>query len=166
MKDLLEAGKIVSIHALKGEVRVQPLCDSGEFLAEFEELYLDGSWVEVELARVHKNVVIVKLAGVDTPEAGQKLVGKMLYMSRDQVELPPDTYFVVDLIGLTVIDADDREKVYGKLTDVSETGANDVYHVQFPGGETKYVPAIPQVIIETDIPGGVMRIRPLDGLFE
>ena len=56
MEQLLETGKIVSVHALKGEVKVEPWCDSPDFLAEFDELFLDGEWVEVERARVQKNM--------------------------------------------------------------------------------------------------------------
>lgn len=166
MEELLETGKIVAIHALKGEVRVQPWCDSPEFLAEFEELYLDGEWVEIENARVQKTMVIMKIAGIDTPEAAQKLVGKVLYLSRDQVELEEGTYFITDLIGMQVIDADDPTHVYGVLTEVSNTGANDIYHVKFPDGKTRYVPAIPQVIDAVDVEGKVMTIRPLEGLFD
>ena len=68
MEQLLETGKIVSVHALKGEVKVEPGLFP-HFLAEFDELFLDGEWVEVERARVQKNMVILKLQGVDTPEA-------------------------------------------------------------------------------------------------
>ena len=166
MDQLLETGKIVSVHALKGEVKVEPWCDSPDFLAEFEELYLNGEWVNVERARVQKNMVILKLEGVDTPEAAGKLVGKILYIDRDQVELDEGTYFIADLIGLKVVDADDPEKVYGTLTQVSSTGANDIYHILFLDGKTYYIPAIPQVVIKTDLEAGVMVIRPLEGLFE
>ena len=64
------------------------------------------------------------------------------------------------------VDADVPEKGYGTLTQVSSTGANDVYHILFPNGKTYYIPAIPQVVEKTDIENGVMRIRPLEGLFE
>ena len=67
---------------------------------------------------------------------------------------------------MKVIDADDPEKVYGTLTQVSETGANDIYHILFADGKTRYIPAIPQVVISTDVENKVMTIRPLEGLFE
>ena len=87
-------------------------------------------------------------------------------LSRDQVELEEGTYFITDLIGMQVIDADDPTHVYGVLTEVSNTGANDIYHVKFPDGKTRYVPAIPQVIDAVDVEGKVMTIRPLEGLFD
>ena len=164
--NLLEAGKIVAVHALKGEVRVEPWCDSAELLADFEELCMDGEWVEIERARVQKRMVIMKLKGVDTPEDAHKLIGKLLYLDRDQLELDEGTYFIADLIGMKVVDVDDPEKVYGTLTQVSQTGANDIYHVLFADGVTRYVPAIPQVVVKTDVENKTMVIRPLDGLFE
>ena len=166
MEQLLETGKIVTLHALKGEVKVEPWCDSPELLAEFDELYLDGRWVNVERARVQKRMVIMKLEGYDTPEEAAKLIGKVLYIDRDQLELDEGTYFIADLIGMKVLDADDPEKVYGTLTQVSETGANDVYHILFADGVTRYIPVIPLVVISTDVENKVMTIRPLEGLFE
>ena len=65
-----------------------------------------------------------------------------------------------------MVDADDENIVYGELTEVSPTGANDVYHIRFADGKTRYIPAIPQVVIETDLKSGIMRIRPLEGLFD
>ena len=111
-----------------------------------------------------KNTVIMKLEGIDTPEDAEKLRNKLLYMHRDDLELDDDTYFIQDLIGLEVSDADSG-KVYGKITDVMQTGANDVYVVT--GGDREYlVPAIPDVVISTDIDAELMTIRPLDGLFD
>ncbi len=166
MKRFLEIGKIVAVQGLKGDVRVEPWCDSAEFLCEFDTLYFDkGSTpVEIEKARPHKNIVLVKIKGTDTVEAAQMLRGKILYMDREDVELDDGCYFVQDLIGLEVIDNDDGT-VYGKLSEVKETGANDVYIVK--NGEKEYlIPAIPDVIISTDIENGKMLIHKLDGLFD
>lgn len=165
-KEFLEAGKIVNVHALKGEVKVMPWCDSAEFLCEFERLFLDGgdTELEIERARIFKNTVIMKFSGIDTIEQAEKLKNKVLYMWREDVELDDDCYFVQDLIGLEVYDADSGF-LYGKITDVMQTGANDVYTIK--GNDREYlVPAIPEVITDTDIDGGTMKIRPLDGLFD
>lgn len=162
----LEIGKIVAIHALKGEMRVQPWCDTPEFLCRFKRLFLDGEEYRVQSARPHKNVVILKLRGIETPEAAQKLVNKILFAAREDFKLDKGTYLIADLIGLKVVDADDESLVYGELTDVSQTGANDVYHILFADGKTRYIPAIPQVVRETDPEAGIMKIKPLDGLFD
>lgn len=165
-KQFLEIGKIVSTSGVKGEVRVQHWSDSPDFLQSFDTLYFDGGEtpVTVERARSQKNIVVLKLRGVDDIDAANALRGKVLYANRNDIELGESTYFVQDLLGLTVVDADNPALVYGKLTEISPTGANDVYHVT-QNGRTVLVPAIRQVVIETDVDGGVMRIRPLEGLF-
>ena len=109
-------------------------------------------------------MVLLKLEGVDTPEAAQALRGRVLWLDREEDTLEEGQYYIQDLIGLSVEDADTGER-YGILRDVTETGANDVYHVAFPDGRVQLVPAIPQVIAKIDIDGGKMLIRPLEGLF-
>ncbi len=166
MKQFLEIGKIVAVQGLKGEVRVEPWCDSAEFLCSFDSLYFNKGKTPVEIvkARPHKNIVLMKIEGVDTPEAAQALRGKILYMDRDDVELDEGTYFVQDLMGLEVVDADDG-KVYGILSEITYTGANDVYHIK--NSDKEYlIPAIPDVIEKTDVEGGKMYIHSMDGLFE
>lgn len=165
-KQYLEAGKIVTTHGIKGEVKIMPYCDSAELLAEFDRLFIGKNHEEiiVERARVQKNMVIAKLEGINTPEEAEKLRNKMLFMHRDDLELDDDTYFIQDLIGMEVKDAD-SDVLYGKIADVMQTGANDVYVVR--GEEREYlVPAIADVVISTDLDSNIMTIRPLDGLFD
>ncbi len=165
-KEFLEAGKIVNVHALKGEVKVMPWCDSAEFLCSFERLFLDHGRqeLEIERARVFKNMAVIKFKGTDTVEQAEKLRSKILYIRREDVELDDDVYFIQDLIGIEVYDADSG-RFYGTLNDVMQTGANDVYSIKNENREY-LVPAIPDVIIQTDIENNIMKIRPLDGLFD
>ena len=161
MKQYLEIGKIVNVHGLRGDVKVVPWCDEPEFL------YLGKAQkpVNVTAARLQKGNVLLHLEGVDTVEAAEQLRNQVLYMDRDEVELEEGVYFIQDLIGLEVLDAD-TGKSYGKLSDVMQTGANDVYEIKDETGKTVLIPAIPDVVQETDLDGGVMRIRPLEGLFD
>lgn len=166
MKQFLEIGKIVSTRGIKGEVRVQPWSDSPDFLCEFDTLYLDEGKKSIEIERsfVQKNVVVMKLKGVDTVEKAQDMRNKILFMDRNDVELQEGSYFVQDLLGLTVIDADKNEEI-GSLCDVTETGANDVYHIK--SGEKEYlIPAIPDVIEKIDLDEGKMYIHKMKGLFD
>lgn len=168
MKRYLEVGRIVTVFGIKGEVKAEPWCDSPDFLAGFDRLFADGGKTpfEIERARVHKNMVIMKIKGFDSANDAEKLRGTVLFMDREDVELEEGSYFIQDLIGLEVSDADSG-KVYGKITEVSQTGANDVYHVKSADdGKMYYVPAIGQVVVSTDLENGVMKIRPLDGLFD
>lgn len=167
MKQYLEIGKIVNVHGLRGTVKVVPWCDDPEFLCEFETLYLGKEYrpVIVTDARLQKGNVLLRLEGVETVEQAEKLRGQILYMNRDAVELEEGVYFIQDLMGLQIVDADSG-KVYGKLTEVFQTGANDVYEVKAENGTAVLIPAIPDVIVKTDLENGVMTIRPLEGLFD
>ena len=165
-KQFLEAGKIVNTHGIRGEVKIMPYCDSPELLAEFDRLFIGKNHDEINIvnSRVFKNMVIAKLEGTDTLEAANKLRNKMLYMHRDDLELDETTFFIQDLIGMTVKDAD-SDIVYGEISDVLQTGANDVYVIK--DNDKEYlIPAIPDVIISTDIDADIMTIRPLEGLFD
>ena len=166
-KRFLEIGKIVAVQGLKGEVRVEPWCDSQEFLCEFDTLYFDkgNTPVEIEKSRPHKNIVLMKIQGIDTVEQAQNIRNKILYMDREDIELEEGFFFVQDLIGLSVIDADNGTS-YGKLCEVTFTGANDVYHIKDSDGKIRLIPAIPDVVIDTDITNGIMKIHVLEGLFD
>ncbi|MDE5582950.1 MAG: ribosome maturation factor RimM [Ruminococcus sp.] len=165
-KEYLEAGKIVNTHGIKGEVKIMPYTDVPEILAEFDRLFIgrEKSEIIIEHARVAKNMVIAKLEGVDTPEQAEKLRNSVLYMHRDDLELDEDTYFIQDLIGVEVKDCETGE-VYGKIADIMQTGANDVYVIK--GNNREYlVPAIADVVMSTDIDRNEMIIKVLDGLFD
>ncbi|MBQ8922145.1 MAG: 16S rRNA processing protein RimM [Oscillospiraceae bacterium] len=166
-KQFLEIGKIVNIHGLNGTVKVMPWCDSAEFLCEFDTLYRGKDHIPMTVAHaaVQKNMALVKFEGVDTPEAANALRNTVLYMNRSDVELDDDTFFFQDLLGMTVKDAD-TGAVYGKLRDVLQTGANDVYEVESPEGKTLLVPVIPQVVLDIDFGTDCITIRPLEGLFD
>lgn len=166
MKKMLESGKIVNIHGIKGEVKVTPWCDYPEFLCEFDNIYLgdEKTPYTVDSARIHKNMALLKLSGINTPEAANALRNKIVYIDRDEIELDEGSYFIQDIIGLDVKDADSG-KIYGKISNVIQTGANDVYEIK-DKEKTYLVPAIKDVIIETDIENSVMVIRPLEGLFD
>ena len=107
-KKFLEIGKIVTTHGVMGEVKVYPWCDTPDFLTGFSTLYFHKGKdpVAVQQARVHKNMVLLKLQGTDTLEAAQALRNQILYADRADMPLEEGEYFIQDLIGLTVVDAD------------------------------------------------------------
>lgn len=168
-KEFMEVGKIVSTHGIKGELKVQPWCDGPEFMENFDHLYLDAQGatsLHILGVRGQKGMAYLRVEGIDSLEAANPYRGKVLYMRRSDVQLEEGEYFIQELIGLQVMDADQPERVYGKLTDVSPTGANDVYHITTEQGKELLIPAIPQVIIEVDLPGERMLIRPMEGLLD
>ena len=163
----LEAGHVVGTHGVRGELRVEPWCDSARFLTGFSEFYWDGGKEKVKVAssRPHKNLLLLKLEGIDTVEQGDALRGRVLFLNRKDVKLPEGRFFVQDLIGLSAVDADDG-RVYGKVTDVFPTGSNDVYQVTDEDGKNYLVPAIRDVVVRVDVDAGVMELRPMRGIFD
>ncbi|MDR1692418.1 MAG: ribosome maturation factor RimM [Oscillospiraceae bacterium] len=158
--NLLEIGQIVSTHGVRGEVRVTPWCDSPAFLTGFSTVYLRGAPVNVESSRAHKNLVLMKLAGIDTVEAAQALRDAVLSIDRSGVTLPEGRYFIQDLIGLAVYDGAEH---IGTLTDVLTMPAHDVYQVRGEDGE-RLIPAVPEFVNEIDIPAGIMRVSLIEGM--
>lgn len=166
-KQYLEVGQIVGTHGVRGEVRVNPWCDSPDFLKKFKTLYYDsngGKSVKIKSSRVHGNVVLMQLEDISTVEQASALKNKILFMNRKDAKIPDNTYFIQDLMDCKVIDADSGVD-YGILTDVSETGANDVWHITKDNKEY-LIPAIPSVVIDTDVMTGIIKIRPLRGIFD
>ncbi|MBQ7123502.1 MAG: 16S rRNA processing protein RimM [Oscillospiraceae bacterium] len=165
-KQFLEVGEVVTVHGLRGDLRLYPWCDPGD-IERSARMYLDENGEQeyrVSYAKPHKNVYLVKLKGVDNPEEARKFIGKVLYMNRNDIPMKKGDYFIQDIIGLKVVDAEGR--VYGEVTDVAPTGANDIYCVCDADGKETWIPAIPQVIDTVDIDGGVLTITPMKGLFD
>lgn len=166
-KRFLDSGKIVGTHGIKGELRIDPWCDSPEFLCCFKKLYLDEQGREsIKLSRaLTKNIVLCKVDGIDTIEQADKMRGKTIYIDREEIVLDEGVNFVQDLLGLEVKDADNAT-VYGKITDVLRTGANDVYEITDDNGKKYLAPVIDEVITETNVDDGYVLIRPMKGIFD
>ncbi len=165
-KEFLQAGQFVGTHGVKGMVRIQPWSDDTGFLTGFKKFYLNGGNTPIELNKItpHGNVVIAAIRGVDTIEAAEKYRGKTLYIKRTDAKLPEGRYFISEIIGSQVFDAD-NDTLLGTLTDVSKTGANDVWHITRDGKEY-LIPAIDDVIADVDIDNDIIRIKPLKGIFD
>ena len=94
--ETIKIGRIVNAHGIRGEVRVQPWADSPDFLCQFKTLYVDSShWpIQVERARVHKNMVILKLQGVTDVNSALAMRNAVLYIDRKDVQLPEGSFFL------------------------------------------------------------------------
>ncbi len=166
-QNFLEVGKIVGTHGVRGMVRIQAWCDSPEFFCGLKKLYLNKegtSHLDVQKSSPHGNVVIAALKGVDSIEAAEGYRSKVLYMSREDADLEEGQYFISELIGCEVFHADTGASL-GTVSDVSETGANDVWHIKREDKEY-LIPCIDEVVISVDIDTERVVIRPLKGIFE
>ncbi len=166
-KQFLEAGKIVRTHGVRGELVLECWADSPEFLAGLKHLYFDGGSRDAGLvsSRVHKGRVLLKLQGVDTVEQGDALRGKVIYLDRDDVELPEGRYFLQDLIGLKAVDGNTGRE-YGVLQEVLPTGANDVYRIVDGAGREFLFPAVKHMIQGVDLEKGIIALLPIPGIFD
>ena len=160
----LEVGKITNVHGVMGEVRVQPWADSPEFLCKFKTLYVDQShWpIQVERARVHKNMVIIKFQGICDVPSALAMRNAILYIDRKDAHLPQGAFFLADIYGLEARDAQSGQ-VLGKVEDILTLPANNVYVIR--GGERELmIPAVPQFIEETNVEGGYIKVRLIEGM--
>ncbi len=167
LKKYLEGGQIVGTHGVRGDLRVKPWCDSADFLRRFRTLYLDGGATPVKVlsSRVHKNQLLLRLEGVDSVERADLLRGRVLCFDRADARLPQGRYFMDDLLGLNVYDAD-TFVYYGTLTEILRTGANDVYQVTSMDHKNYLLPAVAPVVREIDLKKGRMLVRPVKGIFD
>ncbi|MEE1249929.1 MAG: ribosome maturation factor RimM [Lachnospiraceae bacterium] len=169
MEDLLQVGVITTTHGVRGEVKVFPTTDDANRFKKLKNVILDTGkeQLDLEIAQVKffKNLVILKFKGIDNINDIEKYKGKSLYVTRENaVKLKKNEYFIADLIGLKAVSEDGTE--LGKITDVLQTGANDVYVVQQEDGQEVLIPAIRDCVLNVDLEAGIMTLHLLDGLLD
>ncbi len=166
-KTYLKIGKIVGSHGVKGMVRIECWCDSPEFLCGFKRLFTaenNEAVLKIEKASPHKNIALVKIRGIDTIEQAEEKRGTVLYIFRDDAKLEKGRYFIEEIIGSMVYDVN-THKLYGKITDVSPTGANDIWHINCDGKEVLF-PSVPHFLSSVDVEKEIIYIDPPKGLFD
>ena len=175
----LEAGKIVSTHGIRGEVKVLPWADSPEFLTRFKTFYLaepspsgeggprsgpdegcaDACPLPVEQSRVQKTCVLIKFKGVDSVEQAQALRDRVLSIARDDPHIPAGTVFQADLIGMPVL-ADGKQ--IGVIREILTMPSSDVWVVK---GEREYlIPNVPAFVPEIDLTLGHVNVNLIEGM--
>lgn len=166
MEQMLRVGVITSTHGVRGEVKVFPTTDDAKRFKTLKKVILDGREpleLSIEQVKFFKNMVILKFKGYDNINDVEMFRKKSLYVTRENaVKLKKNEYFIADLIGLKVI-SDEGEDL-GELTDVLQTGANDVYVISKEGADDILLPAIKDCVKQVDIEGGTMQVHLLDGL--
>jgi len=156
----LEAGKIVNTFGVRGEVKLQPWCDSAEFLLGFNTLYVDGAARRVLSARVHKDMLMVHFEGVEDVNAAMALKNKIVYFAREDARLPEGRFFIADLLGAEVVDETGAR--VGELTEVLDMPSGQVYVVR---GETEHsIPAVPEFILDINAEENRIRVHLIEGM--
>lgn len=155
MASKIEVGEMVNTFGIKGEIKVYPYVD---YLDQIKKIYIKNEEFTVSKMRYQKNIAIMKLKGIDDINLIEKYKGSTVYIDEaDLPELPEGKYYIKDLIGMDVIT--DEGKVLGKLDDVFNTGANDIYQV----GEI-LLPGTDEVLKKIDIENRQIIVHLIKGL--
>ena len=167
MQELLEIGQIVNSYGIKGFLKVVPFTDDVNRFNKLKTIYIERNKklqeMEMEEVKYHKNLVLLKLKGIDDINQTEQFKNCYIKIDRNYaVELPEDSYFIVDLIDMKVYT--DNEKYLGTLVDVFPTGSNDVYVVKDEMGKQTLLPAIGDVIKKVDVKNKEMIVHLIDGL--
>lgn len=161
-QNLIEIGRIVNAHGIRGEVRVQPLERDAAYLTRIRTFWLNGRSVTPTANHVHKGMALLKLPGVEDMNAALALKGAVLSVRREDAPLAPGECFQQELTGLEVFDADTGEAI-GTLALVEEYPAHPVYTVK--GQKTYLIPAVRDVFIKSvDLEANRMEVHLLEGL--
>lgn len=169
MEELLQVGAITSTHGVRGEVKVFPTTDDVKRFSKLKEVELEASegttTLHIKGVKYFKQFVILKFAEYDSLNDVESIKGRKLFVTRkNAVKLQKDEYFIADLIGLKVID--EKKQLEGTLTDVLQTGANDVYDIMLTDGRNLLLPAIADCILQVDLENKVIKIHILEGLLD
>lgn len=165
--DYVEIGKIINTHGVRGHVKVMPFTDYPERFRKMKSVFLqkrNGNVTEyaIEEVKYVKNTVLLKLQGVNDMDAAQLLKDSLLVVERkDAVKLPKDTYYIFDLIDCKVYE---QEEYLGIVTDVLETGSNDVYVVKDENEKELLIPALGWVVLSVDIANKKIQVQLPKGL--
>ena len=150
----LEAGEIVGTHGIRGEVKIMPWCDGPDFLKAFHSFYIEGTPYKVEAARVHKNMLLCKLQGVDDVSIAQTFKNKVVKIDRDSAPVAKGRVFIADLIGLPV---------YAEGEEIGTL--KDVYDVYIVKGKREYmIPAVSEFLEDVNPDEGYIKVKLLEGM--
>ena len=154
---LITVGRVIKPFGLRGQIVIHPLTDFPERFAPGAAILIEGQSFEISASQPHKGRWLLKLKGVDSPEQAEDLRDCALHVPESDLHpLPEGEYYRFQVIGLLAVTRDGDE--VGRVTDVLETGGNDVYLIKGSGGE-RLVPALPQFVSEIDLEAGRMIIE-------
>ena len=163
----IECGKVINTHGCHGGLKLESWCNSPDELAELKRLFFKKgnfySESKVNKASVYKQFVVITLDNVTLMDEALTLKGMTVYALREDFKLDEGEYFITDLTGLDVIDADNG-KIYGKLLEVVNRGASDIYVVNTPDGE-RMIPVVPEFIDRVDLEKGIF-VTPIEGMLD
>ena len=169
MEELFRVGVISNTHGIRGEVKVYPTTDNVRRFDDLKEVILDTGKEQLILhvtsVKYFKNLVILKFKEFDNINDIIPYKGMDLLVTRENaIPLEEGEYYIADIIGSKVIT--DEDKILGTLTDVLQTGANDVYVVKTKDGKEVLLPSIEECILDRDIENKIVKVHIMKGLLD
>ena len=167
MQEYLEIGQIVNTFGVKGMVKVNTFTDDITRFDKLKKVYIckkaSMEEVEIEEVKYHKNMVLLKIKGINDMNQAEKCKGLYLKIHRkDAIKLPKDTYFIADLLGLEVYT--DEGVLLGKVDDIYNTGSNDIYVVKDDLGKQILLPGTKEVLKEISLEKEKIVVHLIKGL--
>lgn len=169
MEELFRVGVISNTYGIRGEVKVYPTTDNVRRFDDLKEVILDTGKEQLILhvtsVKYFKNMVILKFKEFDNINDIIPYKGMDLLVTRENaIPLEEGEYYIADIIGSKVIT--DEDKILGTLTDVLQTGANDVYVVKTKDGKEVLLPSIEECILDRDIENKIVKVHIMKGLLD
>lgn len=166
MKDYIKVGKIINTHGVRGYVKCMPMTDEPERFEELEYVYTEKDSIKRIIHHVwyQKGMVYLKLWGIDDMETAETFKDTYISILDDQLrKLPDDSYYLFDLDGMDVYSS--TGEYLGKISEIYQTGANDVYEVK--NKERSFlIPAVKDVVKSVSVKDKKMIIDVIEGLLE
>ena len=165
MGNRIKIGKVTGATGLKGEVRVYSYAESNDRFSKLAGVWLEEDESGIENVRFHKDMVILKLAGINDRNAAEKVKNRFVYMKEDDLEeLPEGQYYVKDLIGLKAVTVSGDE--IGTITDILQNTPQDIYEIEKKDGKKALIPGVPDFLKKIDTENGVVVFDPAEGLLD
>ncbi len=163
--DNIKIGQIVNVVGLKGEVKVYNYSDYKERFEELDYIYIDGKKIEIENVRYAKNLVVLKIKGINNRNEAEKLKNKFVFIDESQLrELPEDTFYIKDLVGLDVVD--ENENKIGILKDILQSTAQDLYVIIREDEKEILLPSVKEFVLDIDLESKRILVKLPDGLLD
>lgn len=159
----IKIGKIVNAVGLKGEVKVYNYSDSEEVYERTPEIYAGDRLLKVQNVRMQKNMVVLKLSGIDDRNAAEAAKGTELFITEaDLPELPEGQFYIRDLIGMEV--EEQGSSFHGVVTDVLQNTAQDIFEVKRDDGKTVLIPKVDAFVQKIDGKERLITVTLIEGL--
>lgn len=159
-------GKITSPVGIKGEMRVYPNLTDISLFSNVKKVLIEGESIyhDLEHFRQDKNMIVIKLSGIDDRNTSESLRNKYISLPKDEMfELPNNMYFSDDLIGMSVVD--DKGNKVGTLVDINQNTSQDLYIID-TGVKTFSLPAVSEFILDVNVSEKQMTVKLIEGIVE